>query len=53
MAAPSQTANRSEGETYAQRPALRGTSVRISLAAFIEERDVDYLVDSLVTLATE
>ncbi|MEZ4729934.1 MAG: aminotransferase class V-fold PLP-dependent enzyme [Caldilineaceae bacterium] len=34
-----------------QRPALRGTSVRISLAAFIEERDVDYLVDSLVTLA--
>lgn len=36
-----------------QRPALRGTSVRISLAAFIEERDVDYLVDSLITLATE
>jgi selenocysteine lyase/cysteine desulfurase len=36
-----------------QRPALRGTSVRISLAAFIETRDVDYLVDSLVTLATE
>lgn len=36
-----------------QRPALRGTSVRISLAAFIQERDVDFLVDSLVTLATE
>lgn len=36
-----------------QRPALWGTSVRISLAAFIEESDVDRLVDSLVTLATE
>jgi len=36
-----------------QRPALRGTSVRISLAAFIEESDVDRLVDSLVTLASE
>jgi selenocysteine lyase/cysteine desulfurase len=36
-----------------QRPALRGTSVRISLAAFIEETDVDQLLDSLTTLATE
>lgn len=36
-----------------QRPALWGTSVRISLAAFIEESDVDRLVDSLVTLTTE
>jgi selenocysteine lyase/cysteine desulfurase len=36
-----------------QRPALRGTSVRISLAAFIEEHDVERLVDNLVTLATE
>ena len=36
-----------------QRPALRGTSVRISLAAFIEESDVDLLIDSLATLATE
>ena len=36
-----------------QRPALRGTSVRISLAAFIEESDVDRLVDALVTLAKE
>ncbi len=36
-----------------QRPALRGSSVRISLAAFIEESDVDLLVDSLVTLANE
>ncbi|MCC6456143.1 MAG: aminotransferase class V-fold PLP-dependent enzyme [Caldilineaceae bacterium] len=36
-----------------QRPALRGTTVRISLAAFIEESDVDLLVDSLRTLATE
>jgi cysteine desulfurase / selenocysteine lyase len=36
-----------------QRPALRGTSVRISLAAFIEETDVDQLVDNLRTLATE
>lgn len=34
-----------------QRAALRGTSVRISLAAFIEEADVDQLVDNLVTLA--
>lgn len=36
-----------------QRAALRGTSVRISLAAFIEESDVDLLIDSLATLATE
>ncbi len=36
-----------------QRPALWGKSVRISLAAFIEESDVDLLVDSLVTLANE
>ncbi len=36
-----------------QRAALRGTSVRISLAAFIEEADVDQLVDNLRTLATE
>jgi selenocysteine lyase/cysteine desulfurase len=36
-----------------QRAALRGTSVRISLAAFIEESDVDRLVDNLRILATE
>ena len=36
-----------------QRAALRGTSVRISLAAFIEESDVDLLIDSLTTLANE
>ncbi len=36
-----------------QRPALRGSSVRISLAAFIEESDVDLLVNSLITLAGE
>jgi selenocysteine lyase/cysteine desulfurase len=36
-----------------QRAALRGTSVRISLAAFIEESDVDQLVDHLRTVATE
>ncbi|MEZ4676685.1 MAG: aminotransferase class V-fold PLP-dependent enzyme [Caldilineaceae bacterium] len=36
-----------------QRPALWGTSVRISLAAFIEEEDVDRLVAGLVTLAAE
>lgn len=36
-----------------QRAALRGTSVRISLAAFIEESDIDRLVDNLVTLAAE
>lgn len=36
-----------------QRPALRGTSVRISLAAFIEESDVDRLVECLRTVATE
>ena len=34
-----------------QRPALRGTTVRISLAAFIETRDVDFLVECLTTLA--
>jgi selenocysteine lyase/cysteine desulfurase len=36
-----------------QRAALRGTSVRISLAAFIEESDVDYLIASLRSLAAE
>lgn len=36
-----------------QRAALRGTSVRISLAAFIEESDVDHLVDKIRILATE
>ena len=36
-----------------QRAALWGSSVRISLAAFIEESDVDRLVDALATLATE
>lgn len=36
-----------------QRAALRGTSVRISLAAFVEESDVDLLLDSLATLASE
>ncbi len=34
------------------RPALRGTSVRFSLAAFVEERDVDGLLDALAALAT-
>jgi selenocysteine lyase/cysteine desulfurase len=34
-----------------QRPALWGTTVRISLAAFIEERDVDYLLESLESLS--
>lgn len=34
-----------------QRAALRGTSVRISLAAFVEETDIDQLVDNLITLA--
>ncbi len=34
------------------RPALRGTSIRISLAAFVELRDVDYLIDGLATLAS-
>lgn len=34
-----------------QRPALRGTAVRISLAAFIEERDVDFLIECLMELA--
>lgn len=34
-----------------QRPALWGSSVRISLAAFIEEADVDRLVESLRELA--
>lgn len=33
------------------RPALRGTSVRVSLAAFTDERDIDRLVTSLATLA--
>ena len=36
-----------------QRAALRGTSVRISLAAFIEECDVDKLVEKLRIVATE
>ncbi|MEX1019360.1 MAG: aminotransferase class V-fold PLP-dependent enzyme [Litorilinea sp.] len=36
-----------------QRAALWGSSVRISLAAFIEEGDVDSLVDALATLAKE
>lgn len=36
-----------------QRAALRGSSVRISLAPFIEESDVANLVDALVTLAKE
>jgi selenocysteine lyase/cysteine desulfurase len=36
-----------------QRAALRGSSVRISLAAFVEESDVDRLVESLRTLARE
>jgi selenocysteine lyase/cysteine desulfurase len=33
-----------------QRPALRGTSVRFSLAAFIEDDDVDYLLDAIATV---
>jgi selenocysteine lyase/cysteine desulfurase len=36
-----------------QRAALRGSSVRISLASFIEESDVDALVNALHTLARE
>lgn len=35
------------------RPALRGTSIRISLAAFIEQRDVDLLLEGLTAMATE
>lgn len=34
-----------------QRPALRATSVRVSLAAFVEESDIDRLLDGLATLA--
>ncbi len=34
-----------------QRPALGGSSVRISLAAFVEETDIDHLLDALATLA--
>jgi selenocysteine lyase/cysteine desulfurase len=34
-----------------QRPALWGSSVRVSLAAFVEERDVDLLLAALRTLA--
>ena len=36
-----------------QRPALRGRTVRISLAAFIEDDDVDTLLNALRTLARE
>ena len=36
-----------------QRPALRATTVRISLAAFIEDDDVDTLLSALTTLAKE
>jgi selenocysteine lyase/cysteine desulfurase len=36
-----------------QRPALRATTVRISLAAFIEDADVDTLLSALTTLAKE
>ena len=36
-----------------QRAALRGSSVRISLASFIEESDVDQLVENLRILAAE
>jgi cysteine desulfurase/selenocysteine lyase len=34
-----------------QRPALRATSVRVSLAPFVEESDGDRLLDALATLA--
>lgn len=37
--------------TIIQRPALWGTSVRISLATFIREDDIDLLLDALATLA--
>jgi selenocysteine lyase/cysteine desulfurase len=33
------------------RPALRGTAVRVSLAAFIERRDVDLLLEALPAMA--
>ena len=33
------------------RPALYGTTVRISLAAFVKRRDVDLLLEALTTLA--
>jgi selenocysteine lyase/cysteine desulfurase len=33
------------------RPALWGTSVRISLACFIDEQDVDNLIENIATLA--
>jgi selenocysteine lyase/cysteine desulfurase len=36
-----------------QRPALRATTVRISLAAFIEDADVDALLSALTTLSKE
>ncbi len=34
-----------------QRPALHGTSVRVSIAAFTDERDLDLLVDAIATIA--
>jgi L-cysteine/cystine lyase len=35
------------------RPALRGTTVRISLAVYHEASDIDYLLQSIATLANE
>lgn len=36
-----------------QRPALRATSVRFSLAAFIENDDIDYLLDAIGAIVGE
>ena len=36
-----------------QRPALRASSVRFSLACYIEESDVDFLLEAIATLASE
>lgn len=34
------------------RPALRGTSIRVSVAAFTDQRDLDRLIEALTALAT-
>ena len=36
-----------------QRPALWGSSVRFSLACYIEESDIDFLLEAITTLASE
>lgn len=40
-----------EDYRFVQRRALWGTAVRISLSAFIEEKDVDLLLDALTTVS--